>query len=260
MPFPEIAERVIYGKIPLIRVISQIRFLPILSIEADIPARFQEKIVERFPRYNEKREMSTSLPLDMQNLLPQQMIIESPKNHIFKSEDRNWQINLTKTFISVSTTNYVSWDVFRENFSMAFEACKEIYSPRKITRAGLRYINEINRNTLGIKDISWNDLIRPSVLGLNSEDGIGENILSSTTSYEIKLANLEHYMAKINTQWEDEQRNDSLILDMDISSERKVEVHDVDNILSNFNSVAGRIFRWCITEELHKNMEPKLCQ
>ena len=53
MPFPEV-KRVIYKKNPLDRVICQLRFAPILKIDAEIPADFQEMIRADFPNYSEK--------------------------------------------------------------------------------------------------------------------------------------------------------------------------------------------------------------
>ena len=43
MPFP-VTKRIIYKKNPLVEVICQLRFPPILSIDTEIPARFQGAI------------------------------------------------------------------------------------------------------------------------------------------------------------------------------------------------------------------------
>ncbi|MCH7755956.1 TIGR04255 family protein, partial [candidate division KSB1 bacterium] len=55
MPFPEV-KRVIYKKNPLDRVICQLRFSPILKIDAEIPAEFQDMIRADFPNYSEKTD------------------------------------------------------------------------------------------------------------------------------------------------------------------------------------------------------------
>ena len=53
MPFPEV-RRVIYKKSPLDRVICQLKFPPVLRIDADMPVEFQDCIRREFPNYDEK--------------------------------------------------------------------------------------------------------------------------------------------------------------------------------------------------------------
>jgi uncharacterized protein (TIGR04255 family) len=104
MVFPK-APRVIYKKNPLDRVICQLRFPPILRIDTGIPAQFQERIRKEFPDFCEKEEL----------ILPQQIRQEFPvellgrimpsqtKNYEFSSENAVWKVNLTRTFIALST-------------------------------------------------------------------------------------------------------------------------------------------------------------
>ena len=47
MPFPD-AKRIIFRKNPLTEVVCQLRFPPILKIDAEVPANFQEAIRTEF--------------------------------------------------------------------------------------------------------------------------------------------------------------------------------------------------------------------
>src|SRR6266852_706318 len=47
-PFPEFT-RVIYQRNPLVEVVCQLRFSPILRIDTDPPAEFQDRIRSAFP-------------------------------------------------------------------------------------------------------------------------------------------------------------------------------------------------------------------
>lgn len=51
MPFPQ-TERVQYKKSPLIEVISQLRFPPVLKIDSVSPANFQDEIRSDFPYFH----------------------------------------------------------------------------------------------------------------------------------------------------------------------------------------------------------------
>ena len=52
-PFPD-APRVMYERNPLVEVICQVRFPPVLRIEAQLPDAFQDRIRDVFPIYNDK--------------------------------------------------------------------------------------------------------------------------------------------------------------------------------------------------------------
>jgi uncharacterized protein (TIGR04255 family) len=56
MPFPEI-ERIVYRNNPLTEVVCQLRFPPILSIESELPVKFQDAIREMYPSFQEKVEL-----------------------------------------------------------------------------------------------------------------------------------------------------------------------------------------------------------
>jgi uncharacterized protein (TIGR04255 family) len=49
----------------------------------------------------------------------------------------------------------------------------------------------------------------------------------------------------------------SYLIDADFFSEEPTEVGDALGKLDLFNRESGRLFRWCITEDLHRAMEPQ---
>ena len=59
--FPS-SPREIYEKAPLIQVVCQLRFPPVLRIESQIPADFQERIRARFPLF-ERNSPPLAAPL-----------------------------------------------------------------------------------------------------------------------------------------------------------------------------------------------------
>jgi len=64
MPFPD-SKRAFYGKNPLEEVVCQLRFPPILRIEVETPAVFQDKVRQVFPLY---KRLTVVPPLGMQLL------------------------------------------------------------------------------------------------------------------------------------------------------------------------------------------------
>ena len=186
MTFPE-AKRVVYKKNPLKNVICQLRFPPILKIDAEVPANFQEKIRNEFPLYRERTEVTQPFMQPMNPNIINQFLSKSSsiKTHEFLSTDEIWKAILTRTFISLSTSKYTQWEHFFEKLNLLINSMFEIYSPPFFTRVGLRYIDVFNRQALKLEGEEWKELLNPSFLGLLSES-FGKNIRNCESVYEIK--------------------------------------------------------------------------
>jgi len=255
MPFPD-SERVIYRKNPLIKVICQLRFPPILKIEKEIPSEFQEQIRNEFPNFNEKRESyGESLPYEIRNFIGNQ----ETKNYEFISEDNKWRVNLTRTFLALSTSNYNKWDEFWKKMENPLNTLIKIYNPSYYTRIGLRYIDEINRKKLGNGKLEWKDLLKSWILGLLSTNvnSIKENITEQKSIYRIRLKKSSN--AKIITRYYKDRKNgkDIFKIDSDFYCNQKVKIGEEKVRLDYFNKQAGRLIRWIITEKLRELMIPQ---
>ena len=106
--------RVHYDRPQLAEVICQLRFPAILSIGAKEPAEFQEAVRTIFPRYAAKREQPapkiTGLGTPNARLEQAQPIT----NYNFISADGKWKLNLTQSFIALSTLRYQRWEDFAQ--------------------------------------------------------------------------------------------------------------------------------------------------
>ena len=133
MLFPEV-KRVIYKKNPLDRVICQLRFPPILRIDAEPPVAFQDCVRKEFPNYSEKIELTMRTPSRAQDRIPHELLSEilrtaDTKNYEFSSEDGQWKINLTRTFIALSTDKYEVWEDFKKKLEIPLKTLINVYSP-----------------------------------------------------------------------------------------------------------------------------------
>ncbi|MGA7194581.1 MAG: TIGR04255 family protein, partial [Anaerolineales bacterium] len=194
MPFPP-AHRVIYKKNPLVEVICQFRFPPILSIETEVPAKLQEAIRNMYPLFTENAEILFTIPNVSNNVdAAVAQKLEFPpssinrKNYEFRSADENWKINLTRDFLALSTTHYHRWEEFSAQLDQAFHAFIEIYSPAYFSRIGLRYRDIINRSVLSLEGANWSDLLKPYVLGILNDPAITANVIATTNITEIRLS------------------------------------------------------------------------
>lgn len=260
MTFPE-APRVVYKNNPLDKVICQLRFPPILKIDTKVPDEFQERIRGSFPEFSEKAEIKLPIFKSAQKDTPAEVLQSitptGNKNYEFSSEDKVWTINLTRTFLALSTKNYKRREDFRAHLDAPLQAFIEIYNPSVFSRVGLRYIDIIKRSKLNLKDIPWSELLKKHVLWLLGSSDVNKNIRSFQAQCEIELED-ETSIARIITGLVDGQESDEecFMIDTDFFTTKKTAISDVGSKLDYFHVQGSRLIQWLITERLHKAMEP----
>jgi len=263
MPFPQ-AQRVIYNKNPLDSVICQLRFSPILKIEGDIPAEFQDRIRGDFPNFSETMQFKHVYTQGEKDAPPPDIVKQllqsssGTKNYEFSSEDGHWKINLTRNFLALTSHDYIRWEEFKERLKTPLNALIDIYAPNVFTRIGLRYVNVIRRSILGLDNVGWNELIKPSVLGIMGSTELSNHVKNFESRYEIGLSD-EESIVKIITKFvqAEDDKEICYMIDSDFYDLKKIGIDAAIEKLDFFNVRASRLIHWCITEQLHQAMEPQ---
>ncbi len=254
------SNRCIYEKNQLGEVICQLRFPEILSIETTIPAEFQEAIRAIFPRYRVTRETSApqlvGKPGAMQLSQPAQN-----NNYLFSTDDGMWRVNLTSKFISLSTGRYTRWEDFASMLDKPLAAFIQIYKPACFDRVGLRYLNFISRNALGLEAVPLRELIRPAYLGILGEPIAEGSVTRSGVDAEFIIGGscrckLHAGPGKVTIGGNSDPEV-KFIFDMDLFTADKVPVNYSAGALQTLHSQAYDIFRGAITDQLHDAMEPQ---
>lgn len=248
-------DRVQYAKPQIMEVICQLRFPTILSINTKEPADFQERIRLNFPRYSRKEEQSVKIVDGKPTPQP------ATPNYQFVTIDGRWKVNLTSNFLALATPAYTKWETFAIMLDSVLVPFIEVYKPAFFERIGLRYINAISREALGLEDTPFSELIQPGYLGLMADDDINERAFGRITQEaEVNLpggCRLKLHcgpgMIKRNNVEEKEIR---FILDNDIFMMGNIEMKHSAGALNTVHTNADRIFRGQITKTLHDAMEP----
>ena len=252
-------KRVIYQNNQLGEVICQLRFPEILSIETDIPAKFQEEIRDSFPRYQLRREKSapkvTGVPGNLQ------MRQEENNNYMFSTDDGMWRVNLTSKFISLSTSSYHNWEEFAAMLDKPLVAFIRTYRPACFDRVGLRYLNFISRSKLDLRDTPFQELIQPPYLGILGIENLAESAVNRCgMDAELAISGGCHLKlhagpgkVSIGGNQDDEIK---FILDLDLFMTTKVPVNYSAGALETLHSQSYSIFRSAITDTLHDAMHP----
>lgn len=254
-------SRCIYQKNQLAEVICQLRFPEILSLQANLPVDFQEAIRDEYPRYSSRKETPapklTGTPGNL-NLEKQEPIT----NYQFASADGVWRVNLTSRFISLSCSKYTYWEDFAARLDKPLAAFIKIYHPAYFERVGLRYLNFISRNELGLEGTPFSELFQPCYLGpLAEEDvpetGIGRCSVDTEMAIRggcrVKL-HAGPGMVKRGGQADSELK---FVFDQDLFMPGQLAVNLSAGALQTLHAQADSIFRGAITDTLHNAMDPE---
>jgi uncharacterized protein (TIGR04255 family) len=258
--FPE-SQRVIYQRAPLIQVTCQLRFPSILKIEGQTPADFQEQIRELFPLFEKGANTPFSQLPQMSQLPPEiiQLMGQQTGGSSFRflTEDRASTVALSVDSLSLSTTKYRKWEEFRAQLKAPLSSLISVYRPAFFARVGLRYIDAIHRESIGLADRPWSQLLRPEVLGELALPVFERNAETVGRFIRIKIPDgtgvvvLQHGFALVQGK-----PGLSYVIDFDFSYGQRTEVTDAEQRLDHFNRLAGRAFRWCISATLRDALGP----
>lgn len=257
MAFPE-SDRVIYARNPLTQVVSQLRFPPVLTIEADIPARFQQAIRARFPLFSEVQPaVPQGLPPALLKLIPAGLGIKTGRAYEFATENREWKLILAKDSIALACSRYERWEHFRERLQPALNALAELYAPAFFTRIGLRYVNHIRRSAIGLQNVAWADLIQTYVAP-EMATPIAADIDDTEHALVVRIDDRGGKVRIYHGLASHQSGEQVYQIDNDFHTNEKTEVADAMDRLDHFHQQSGNLFRWCIADGLHQAMEPNV--
>lgn len=260
MPLPDY-DRVIYSKNPLEEVICQLRFPPILLIDAELPAPFQEAVRDRYPLYEEKAQGSETpeIPPAIAKLLPPGWPIGQPRRvYLFTSADNRWVVTLTRDALSLATKRYERWEEFRERLEELLRILVQHYNPPFYSRVGLRYQDVIRRSRIASEKVSWADLLQPHICGELSCRELRNEIERVVRQVLIRFdEGRGHVLVRHGLAVDTDTKEECFLIDCDHFRQERTETTDAIELLGYLNNQAGRLFRWCITDRLHNAMDPR---
>jgi uncharacterized protein (TIGR04255 family) len=261
--FPE-TPRCVFENAPLVQVVCQLRFPTVLAIEASVPAAFQDRIRDMFPLY--ERSVANLLPQVPQIAqLPAEIVqmlgAAAAVQHLFKTEDQTETLSLTTDAVSLTTTKYPRWPLFRRLLSEPLRALIEIYKPAFFTRIGLRYSNAIAPQNIGLGGMPWSALFRRELLGElsipqfeRSLDAIATRVLRLRLPNSDGAVLFRHGLGIVTGVPVSPQP--SYVIDLDFFRDEKTELSHAEPILDRYHQLAGHAFRWAISDALRAALGP----
>lgn len=241
-PPPEIPLR----NAPLVRVIAQLRFPEVLSIEQrDFVAPFQEAIRSTYPVL---RQDQTEIYLRGQTLLQRPRVTWR-----FNDREGHWRVSLTAGFLALETTKYESRSDFLGRLERLAQALGEHVEPSQLDRIGIRYIDRITGSD--VDDLE--KLVRPEVRGISG------TIAATHAVHTLSESMFGLGGAHVRARWGclsagatydpaiEPPHEKSWILDLDMFS-ASARPFVVDRVIAEARGYAERIytvFRWAVTDQ-----------
>lgn len=256
--FPDV-DRVQYRKAPIYEVICQIRFPVDLQLERDPPAEFQQRIRAAFPLLNKKTQsvLGGLSPEFAKAFEAVGSPVGSTTIWEFRTEDGKTRLDLMQDRLTQISQHYEGWEEFSRVFRGALDALVELYEPMFLERIGLRYSNLIRRSVLGLDNVSWCELLKQHVLGELGVSGFCERAVEANRNLVLTLPERN---AKVRMQHGFAQREGSdeqcYLIDCDFFVER-TDVSNGFDAIAYLHQYAARCFRWCISDRLHRAMDPQ---
>lgn len=236
---------------PLVRVIAQVRFPLIASVEKrEFIAPFQEAIRKDYPAL--RPEQSRGVVLGPQG------VVDARSNTVWRFHDASgaWRVTLAPDFLALETGKYTSRDDFLHRFGLVLDALKAHLDPQVIDRLGVRYIDRISGDNLD--DIA--DLVRPEIAGIlatpladHARHAISENVfvLPEGAGQVTARWGLVPARGTVDPGAVDAIEEASWLLDLD-AFQADTRVLEVEAVVAQARGFAERIysiFRWAVTDE-----------
>ena len=160
---------------PLVRVIAQVRFPPILAIrDPDKAAVFQEALRGTYPHLSRDQVHRFELTAGELPNIHQELIWRLAD----REQDPRWQVSLGVDFVAVDTSDYDSRQDFLDRLHAVVVAVEAAFRPAEVKRLGVRYIDRLTDEAVE----RVGDLFRPEILGImrpveNALPALGDSII-----------------------------------------------------------------------------------
>lgn len=242
---------------PLVNVVCQVRFPPLLELAAEerrneLLAELQ-RALEDYPLF--AQVMGQEILLGPEGVQAQE---SRPTQFRFTSDDGRWNVGLGPDSLSLQTAHYDHFNDFVGRWQTIATAVQGILTPSRQLRIGLRYVDELRVDEAD-RPVQWVGFLAPEVLGLAGSKKWG---MSTTQSFQEWVLHVETVRCTVRHGFlpsEVHGREPFYLLDTDCYVEEVSAFDPVAQLdyLDRFNDIAYELFRDALSESLYKTLEPE---
>ena len=266
-------EDVVFRRAPLISVLCQIRFNPVLSLLSDVGVSgFQEALRGQYPHFT--GEQSTAIAVQPNEGRSQIGVQQSAPIWRLADAENSWHVSLGPDFVALETPRYLKFNDFLDRLMVVLAALDRTVHPGDAVRIGLRKINVLTHPEVD-EPKGWQGFLRPELLSLAGielpgpinfslstvrvQDGVNHlrvnyGIVPAPTFDQVPSRLVEAAEEGVSSE---EQRQ--FVLDLDYSSPVPYAIRRDDamtELLQEFSDGMTSFFHWSIEEPMYRWLEP----
>lgn len=232
-----------YERNPLVAVICQLRFDPILKIGTGVPD-FQDRIRQRFQLYEQREAKHVEVEL------PTGVRVRKTVEHRFARRGEPTVVVLGDQGVALEYRDHQHREVLFRDAAMVFDALASTYQAVLPTRLGLRYVNTIHLETVARnlgRTVEWSDLLSDGFLAIPEDLATleGTRFASEITSaMPVGAMTLRYGLLH------DPTMGPVFRLDIDRYREGSFDVKDVENTVKSFAHDIFKVFRAAAKDSL----------
>lgn len=170
---------------PLARVLTQIRFAPILAVaEEAFTGQVQQRLRDEYPFVRGEVEFAVAFGPG----------VESPQASTptrlwrFHDADEVWRVTLATNFVALETTQYAGHEDFYARLERILAVVQELVAPPQVERAGVRYIQRLTEPD----DLArLAEFVRPEILGVSALEDDGARVTLSLTQTQARFDDVQ---------------------------------------------------------------------
>lgn len=255
-----------YESNPLVEVVAQFRFPPILAVANEGPALIQEQLAYAgFPnlRKEESASISVTFSANGGQAINANQVANPGCVYHFDNADVTRTFSICSDFVAFSTSSYIGWKSFQEDFIKLVAIFAGAYKPIMVGRIGLRYKDLIEREPLGLAGVPWSELLNPIVSGFFSTMDFVEEVDELSVEQQmsqtlIQLSDCKLLLQSALLRSMENNNQQAFLIDSDffVESNTAVSVQDGLEYLNKLHVNANSVFRKCIKEPLHAALRP----
>lgn len=156
-----------YKDPPIREAVFEVRFEPLINIEKFV---LSKEIEKAFPVKQIRTGVTIEIKPDEKGHLSEKSTLNEAKGFVFKSKDGNDLFLISENNFSIHRTlPYLGWEKFKENIKLILNFVPKKIGINKITRLGMRYINEISIHESNFKIDDYFQL-KPNYKSNNKEN------------------------------------------------------------------------------------------
>ena len=226
--FPSYAD-VPLGNSPLVEVICQVRYPPILRLLNEPPSSIQEAIADRFPQV----EIATSDE-------------EGRTDYRFVTKEGRSAASVNSDQFALATNQYSVWQDFAQDLDLLQRVVQQVYQIPFYYRIGLRYVNFFTPVNTGCSSLAEISRVLRSELTtlLRSEAWTDPSELLTQLLLKDSERNL---MVRVGAKAAPEEGGPVVFLDFDCYETGQVPVDGLIDRCETFHNLIYDAFRWSLS-------------